>query len=162
MNAKKIDFYNILLLAIMTVLLLVFFTYLVLIGNNERSAKKTGEVMLNQMCGVLAENQSAEETLLESLKEEYIIRAKTVAYILGHHPEAEYDIEELCKIAQLMSIDEIHLFDETGIIYAEHARNIMDTALTRENRSTISNRCSRISPFRCVRMLHQIPRKEKA
>lgn len=118
MNAKKIDFYKILLLAIMTVLLLVFFTYLVLIGNNERSAKKTGEVMLNQMCGVLAENQSAEETLLESLKEEYIIRAKTVAYILGHHPEAEYDIEELCKIAQLMSIDEIHLFDETGIIYA--------------------------------------------
>ncbi len=34
-------------------IILVGFTYLVLINNNQRNAKKTGEVMLNQMCSIL-------------------------------------------------------------------------------------------------------------
>ena len=33
-------------------------------------------------------------------------------------PEVEYDIDELQKIASLMSVDEIHFIDETGTIYS--------------------------------------------
>lgn len=117
-NTKEVKIGKIVIMAVLIVLLLVFFTYMVLIYNNKINARKTGEVMLNQMCSVLEKNQSAQDTLMESLKEEYIIRAKTVAYMLEHHPEAEYDVEELCKIAELMSIDEIHLLDETGTIYS--------------------------------------------
>ncbi|MGN1090683.1 MAG: GGDEF domain-containing protein, partial [Huintestinicola sp.] len=58
------------------------------------------------------------ETLLASLKEDYMIRAKTVSYILEHHPDAEYNIDELKKIAELMGIDEIHIFDDKGTIYS--------------------------------------------
>lgn len=117
-GTKEIHFKKVVTTIAFVVLLLVLFTAMVLIYNNERSAKKTGEVMLNQMSGVLAKNQSAQDTLLESLKEEYTIRAKTVAYILEHYPEAEYDTQELRKIADYMSIDEIHLFDESGTIYS--------------------------------------------
>jgi diguanylate cyclase (GGDEF)-like protein len=75
-------------------------------------------VLLDQVVKILEDDEENEAELVESLKEDYIIRAKTVAYILDSKPEAEYDIDELQKIAGLMQIDEIHLFDETGRIYS--------------------------------------------
>lgn len=97
---------------------LVIATYLILFIVKKNNAQKTGELLLNQIVGILEKNEAAEKTLVASLKEEYIIRANTVAYMLDNHPEAEYDIEELSKIANLMSIDEIHLFSESGVIYS--------------------------------------------
>lgn len=117
-NTKELRFGNAVITVSLIVLLAVVFTYIVLIYNNESSAVRTGEVMINQVKGVLEENRRSEEALVLSLKEEYIIRAKTVAYMLEHNPEAEYSAEELSRIAELMSIDEIHLFDETGTIYS--------------------------------------------
>ena len=47
--------------------------------------------------------------MIQSLKEDYIVRAKAVSYIIDARLEVEYDTKELQKIAGLMSIDEIHL-----------------------------------------------------
>ena len=115
---KEIKFRKVIITVVISTLLLVFSSYAVLMNNNERNVKQTGEVLLNQMRGVLVKNQAAEATLLASLKEEYIIRAHTVAYMIENHPETEFNVDELCKIADLMSIDEIHLFDESGKIYS--------------------------------------------
>lgn len=117
-KTKNVKLGRAVILVSIAVVLMIIFTYFVLIFNNRNSAMKTGKVMINQISGILEKNRSAEETLLVSLKEDYIIRAKTVSYILEHHPGAEYDINELNKIADLMSIDEIHIFDETGTICA--------------------------------------------
>lgn len=117
-DTKETSFGKTVAVVAIVVILLVVFTYMILNDYNEKNARKTGQVMLNQMIGVLEKNESAEETLLESLKEEYIIRAKAIAYILEYNTEAENDTEELSKIANLMSIDEIHLFNEDGVIYA--------------------------------------------
>ena len=46
------------------------------------------------------------------------MRAKAVAYIINANPDAENNVDELKKIANLMSVDEIHLFDTTGKIYS--------------------------------------------
>ncbi|MGN1350058.1 MAG: GGDEF domain-containing protein [Anaerovoracaceae bacterium] len=115
---RGLRFGKIVVMVVTFAVLLVVFTCLVLHYNNERNAEKTNEVLLNQLFDVMVKNKADEEALLESLKEEYMIRARTVAYMLDHHPEAEYDVEEQKKIAALMSIDEIHLFDETGTIYS--------------------------------------------
>ena len=117
-NTKEVKFGKAVITVAAATVLLIILTYLVLIYNNENNAKKTGEVMINQVSGILEKNQSAEETLLASLKDDYIIRAKTIAYMLEYHRSAEYNADELNKIAELMSIDEIHLFDETGTIYS--------------------------------------------
>lgn len=85
---------------------------------NTRNINKTSEVLLDQAIGIIEKNQQSEKDMIESLKEDYIVRAKTVAYILDAKPEAEKDTEELQKIADLMSIDEIHLFNENGNIYS--------------------------------------------
>ena len=117
-KSKTIKFGKVVIIVTAATVLLVILTYFVLVFNNENSARRTGEVMVNQVSGMLDKNRSVEETLLESLKDDYIIRAKTVAYMLEHNAAAEYDINELKKIAELMSIDEIHLFNKTGTIYS--------------------------------------------
>jgi diguanylate cyclase (GGDEF)-like protein len=85
---------------------------------NKKNLNKTSLVLLNQVVGVIEDNEENENELISTLKEDYIIRAQTVAYILDSKPDAEYDIEELQKIAGMMQIDEIHLFDENGEIYS--------------------------------------------
>lgn len=47
-----------------------------------------------------------------------LLRAKAAAYILEHHPERITDVKELNKIADLMDIDEIHIFNPNGTIYS--------------------------------------------
>jgi diguanylate cyclase (GGDEF)-like protein len=66
---------------------------------------------------LIEENEENENSLIETLKEDYMIRAQTAAYILEAKPEAGTDVAELEKIAGLLRVDEIHLFDETGTIY---------------------------------------------
>ena len=70
------------------------------------------------MIAVLDKNESSEERFVKSLKDDYIVRVKTISYIVDAKPEVEYDIDELQKIASLMSVDKIHFIDETGTIYS--------------------------------------------
>lgn len=83
---------------------------------NDANAYKLSKVLLDRVFTVLDKNDQSEEELIESLKDDYIVRAKAVSYIVDAKPQVENDVEELQKIAKLMSVDEIHLFDETGCI----------------------------------------------
>lgn len=78
----------------------------------------TSNVLLDRVIAVLDKNESSEERFVKSLKDDYIVRVKTISYIVDAKPEVEYDIDELQKIASLMSVDEIHFIDETGTIYS--------------------------------------------
>jgi diguanylate cyclase (GGDEF)-like protein len=95
---------------VIEVFILGFFT--------RKSANKSSLMRLNQVVSLIRENEANENSLIETLKEDYMIRAQTAAYILDARPEAETDISELNKIAGLLSVDEIHLFDATGMIYS--------------------------------------------
>ena len=83
---------------------------------NDANAYKLSKVLLDRVFTVLDKNDQSEEELIESLKDDYIVRAKAVSYIVDAKPQVENDVEELQKIAKLMLVDEIHLFDETGCI----------------------------------------------
>lgn len=83
---------------------------------NDANAYRLSKVLLDRVVTVLDKNDRSEEELIESLKDDYIVRAKAVSYIVDAKPQVENDVEELQKIAKLMSVDEIHLFDETGRI----------------------------------------------
>lgn len=83
---------------------------------NDANAYKLSKVLLDRVFTVLDKNDQSEEEFIESLKDDYIVRAKAVSYIVDAKPQVENDVEELQKIAKLMSVDEIHLFDETGCI----------------------------------------------
>ena len=46
---------------------------------NTRNINKTSEVVLDQAIGIIEKNQKDEQDMIQSLKEDYIVRAKTVA-----------------------------------------------------------------------------------
>lgn len=85
---------------------------------NERNASMTSQVLLDRVVSIIDKNETSEAQLIDSLKDDYIVRAKAVSYIIDAKPEVEYDVDELQKIAKLISVDEIHIFNEKGVIYS--------------------------------------------
>lgn len=85
---------------------------------NDKNAQTTSNVLLDRVIAVIDKNESIESEFVKSLKDDYIIRAKAISYIVDAKPEVEYDVDELQKIAGLMSVDEIHFIDDTGTIYS--------------------------------------------
>ena len=85
---------------------------------NNRNIRNTSEVLLDQVAGIIERNTDDEKEMVQSLKEDYMVRAKAVAYILDANEKTEHDVPELQKIAKLMSVDEVHLFDKNGKVYS--------------------------------------------
>lgn len=87
-----------------------------------KSAKEimysNAELRINQVAEILEQNDEEIEKLKENLKEDNFIRAKAAAYIVQNHPEVIGDLEEIRKIAALLQVDELHLFDTEGRLFA--------------------------------------------
>ncbi|MBP5332460.1 MAG: diguanylate cyclase, partial [Lachnospiraceae bacterium] len=116
-NSKR----NVFLLIIVTVSIvsiLIGFELFVQVGSNRRQAYKTAEILIDQVVSLLKNNEEKARLHTESLKEDYITRAKAVAYIIDQNVKLSYSKDELLKIAELISVDEIHLFNIQGTIYA--------------------------------------------
>lgn len=109
---------KILVLAVTIIIFALVLETCILRYVNEKNAQTTFNVLLDRVIAVLDKNESSEERFVKSLKDDYIVRAKAISYIVDAKPEVEYDIDELQKIASLMSVDEIHFIDETGTIYS--------------------------------------------
>lgn len=86
-------------------------------NQNKKQVSQTTAILLDQICQLIDSNQAKETVLVESLKEDYVTRAMAVSYIIDCKPEIEDNIEELLKIAAMIKVDEIHLFNESGVIY---------------------------------------------
>lgn len=113
MRKRKILVLSITIVAIALILETCILRYV-----NEKNAQTTSNVLLDRVIAVIDKNESSEKQFVKSLKDDYIVRAKAISYIVDAKPEVEYDIDELQKIASLMSVYEIHLIDDTGTIYS--------------------------------------------
>ena len=76
------------------------------------------ELRINQVMEILKKNDAEIEKLNEDLESDYFIRAKAAAYIVQNQPEVVGDLEELRKIASLLQVDELHLFDTEGLLFS--------------------------------------------
>lgn len=72
----------------------------------------------SQMEQVLEENQKDLEEMQEEYRQTCLHNAEVIARIIEGDPEVLEDVEELKKIAESLEVDEIHIFDTTGRIYA--------------------------------------------
>lgn len=113
MRKRKILILSITIVAVALILETCILQYV-----NDKNAQTTSNVILDRVIAVIDKNESSESELVRSLKDDYIVRAKAISYIVDAKPEVEYDVDELQKIAGLMSVDEIHLIDDTGTIYS--------------------------------------------
>ena len=113
MRKRKILILSITIVAIALILETCILKYV-----NDKNAQTTSNVLLDRVIAVIDKNDSSESEFVKSLKDDYIVRAKAISYIVDAKPEVEYDVDELQKIAGLMSVDEIHFIDDTGTIYS--------------------------------------------
>lgn len=97
---------------------LMFITFIIESRSNRLHSYQTLTALVDQIEQVLDTNEKRTEAFTKSLKEEYIARAHAVSYILEKNPKIEDDVDEIKRVANLVSIDEIHVFDETGHIIA--------------------------------------------
>ncbi len=118
-------FRSLVLLAVvlLAVFVLIMGFYYVQVSGNRTQAFNTGELLIDQIEVLLDRNREQVASLTESHKEDYITRARAVSYIIDHEPLIGADSEELKKIAKLVSVDEIYLFDVGGTIYSGTNRN---------------------------------------
>lgn len=136
MRKRKILVLSITIVAIALILETCILRYV-----NEKNAQTTSNVLLDRVIAVLDKNESSEERFVKSLKDDYIVRAKAISYIVDAKPEVEYDIDELQKIASLMSVDEIHFIEEQERYIRVQSLNILDIALILVNKWLSLNKC---------------------
>lgn len=104
-----------------TLILLVIILSVVIylqITNEQRRALESATRTFSQMEQVLTENQKE----LEAVQKEYnmtcLHNAETITRIIDSDPDALNNVDELRKIAELVEVDEIHIFDKTGRVFS--------------------------------------------
>lgn len=86
--------------------------------NNRHSAWIASKMILQQLEDVIEENKESYQTLLETLKEDYTLRAEIVANLLEMEERLYQTTEEYRKIAKQLRVDEIHIINTGGCIVA--------------------------------------------
>lgn len=106
------------LLLIVTALLALLFagSLLLLIKGADKNFVDSSKTLSVQIANRVEGNESEKNEMQQSLKEEYISKAKAFANILEIDDGIEEDYDELCRMASLLDIDEVNIFSANGLI----------------------------------------------
>lgn len=88
------------------------------IKSEQNRACESAEKAFLQFEQILVENQQELEQIEAEYKQTCVHNAEIVARIIESDPTVINDVEELKSIAESVEIDEIHIFDSTGRIFA--------------------------------------------
>ena len=106
-----------LLIAMISIFVVLFSACLfVLVKSAEQRFLDSAEIISSQIGNLIQSNDEEKNELQKSLKDEYISRAKALAFILEKEPELQADYDELCEVASLLNIDEVNIFGKDGLI----------------------------------------------
>lgn len=100
---------------------IVLFTFTIQIINSERVIRRDAARMFEQVERVLTRNEEEIDSTIEEYTEDCLRNANAIAYVLQDRPDIVKSASELRKLAGLMHVDEIHIFDTDGVIvYGTH------------------------------------------
>ena len=102
---------------------------------NQIRAFKQSAFLITEAEKIIARNHEDHQELLKFLKKSYLEKARAAAYILDVHPEIEENADSLQMLAQVLGVDQIHLFDPEGRIYSSTDPNYL--GLTMDSGSQI-------------------------
>lgn len=84
----------------------------------ELSTNRNAQLKLEQLIQTLDNNKEELDNLTESLNEDYLTRAYAFAYIIQQNPNVLTSQQELERIKDLLIVDELHVIDAQGILFA--------------------------------------------
>ncbi len=82
----------------------------------QSAMKSESDIIFSQIEQILTENSKDLTEVVKDYRQTSLNNADTVAYIIQNMPSALDSIEELQRIAAMLEIDEIHIFDKEGTI----------------------------------------------
>ncbi len=106
---------------IVTLLLVVLFLVVIFciqVVNERRQAYMSAIETFFQIEQVLGENKEELADLKQVYRETCLHNAEAIAYIIEENPSVLDSVEELKKIATMIEVDEIHIFDAEGRIFS--------------------------------------------
>ena len=108
------------LVAISAALLIVVLalTVGVQIHTEQALACSQAAIRFRQIEHLLTENQAALEATVAAYRDTSLNNAHAVAHILDHLPEMRTNTADLRRLSDELEIDEIHIFDQNGVIVA--------------------------------------------
>ena len=103
--------------------LILVFVLVIIFGGMEitraqGNAYENAAGAFQQLAQTLERNKMELQEIGLEYNETCIHNAEAIAYMLQNNPAARESTEELKRIAELMEVDEIHIFDESGRIFA--------------------------------------------
>ncbi len=116
-SLKQIIFTNLRQLAsvmLVSVLIIAVFLQIIMV---QQQARENAAVTFVQVGHVLRENQAAFLEAEAGYRETCLKSAEAIAYMIRQNPDIVGDVEEFRRIAVMIEVDEIHIFDTTGRIF---------------------------------------------
>lgn len=113
---KIIGRYMQIITIIFVILIFIIITF-VQILNSQRQAYESADRIFIQMEQVLEENQKELKEIVQEYSQSCLYNAEAIAYIIEEDPSVLESVEELRRIAEMMEVDEIHIFNEKGSIF---------------------------------------------
>ena len=115
---KKIigRYMNLVTLILITVLTIIIVSFQV--ADAHRQAYKDAVTTLQQIEQVLEQNTAELAEISAAYQQTCLYNAEAIAYMIQDNPTVLDSVDELRRIAVLMEVDEIHIFDKTGLLYA--------------------------------------------
>lgn len=145
-------------MALVILMVIAFAEILIEQGRVEDTAAGTF-VRLEQ---IIEENENELKQVKEKYDKTCLHDARAIAFLLQKDPEATNDTLKLKKYANLLELDEIHIFDETGtIVSGTNPGNITAIRFLPVSRWRFLRRCLRINPCSLCRMPARTPLRAK-
>ena len=115
---KKIisRYMNLVTLILITVLTIIIVSFQV--ADAHRQAYEDAVTTLQQIEQVLKQNTAELAEISAAYQQTCLYNAEAIAYMIQDNPTVLDSVDELRRIAVLMEVDEIHIFDKTGLLYA--------------------------------------------
>lgn len=106
----------ILIVGILVMFLGINYFSQIIISQNEMTG--SSKVIFKQIDQIIKQNEEELEKSKEDIRNICILRARATAYLLQQDKSKINNLEEMRKIANLLEVDEIHIFNKEGTIYA--------------------------------------------
>ncbi len=113
---KKYIIIRIISVILLSAIALVCISGLLLFKSAESSFEENSNLQINELLEVFTENKDNVALINSQLQDEFLIRTETLAYLLHEKPSLLDDHEKLIEVADVMQIDQIHIFDDEGTI----------------------------------------------
>lgn len=114
---KAIVLKYICLIAVFMALVLITFAVIIQVIREQQYTRISTLNIFDQVEHLLSENSAELAETKANYSNECLKNAETIAYIIESKPEVLESVDELKRIAEFTGVDEIHFFNDKGVIF---------------------------------------------